>query len=218
MAARYDEAFADLPVALPPKALAGDTHAWHLYELRLTPQAPISRDHFIERMAEAGIGCSVHFIPLHLHPYWRERYALKPGDFPIPSPAMKLCQPAFIYPHASGGQERVIARSVACLHDVEVFLRSCFLPCGACSPFAALCCDRRLDPRRFRRAGLLSPGAGRSSRNPFRIFKFRTMHADAEARGRTITVGMIPASPGPGVSSVSSSSTSCRNCSMCKGR
>ena len=82
LAARYDEAFADLPVILPPKALAGDTHAWHLYVLRLTPQAPISRDRFIERMAEAGIGCSVHFIPLHLHPYWRERYALKPEDFP----------------------------------------------------------------------------------------------------------------------------------------
>jgi dTDP-4-amino-4,6-dideoxygalactose transaminase len=110
LAARYDEAFADLPVILPPKALAGDTHAWHLYELRLTPQAPISRDRFIERMAEAGIGCSVHFIPLHLHPYWRERYALKPEDFPhsLASYSTSVSLPLYTRMRPED-QERVIA-------------------------------------------------------------------------------------------------------------
>lgn len=82
MAASYDEAFHDLPVILPPKAPVGDTHAWHLYVIRLTDDATVSRDRFIELMAEKGIGCSVHFIPLHLHPYWRDRYNLKPEDFP----------------------------------------------------------------------------------------------------------------------------------------
>lgn len=82
MAARYDEAFSDLPVLLPPKAPGRDVHAWHLYVIRLNDSAPISRDRFIEVLAENGIGCSVHFIPLHLHPYWREQYALKPDDFP----------------------------------------------------------------------------------------------------------------------------------------
>jgi dTDP-4-amino-4,6-dideoxygalactose transaminase len=82
MAARYDEAFSDLPVILPPKAPAGDMHAWHLYVIRLTDDAPVTRDRFIELMSEKGIGCSVHFIPLHLHPYWRDRYDLKPNDFP----------------------------------------------------------------------------------------------------------------------------------------
>jgi len=82
MAAHYDEAFKDLPVLLPPKAAAGDIHAWHLYVLRLDEDAKISRDRFIELMATNGIGCSVHFIPLHLHPYWRDRYKFKPDDFP----------------------------------------------------------------------------------------------------------------------------------------
>lgn len=82
MAGRYDEAFEDLPVILPPKASAGDMHAWHLYVIRLTDSAPVERDRFIELMAEKGVGCSVHFIPLHLHPYWRDRYSLKPEDFP----------------------------------------------------------------------------------------------------------------------------------------
>lgn len=82
MAAIYDEALCGRPVLLPPHAPDGDTHAWHLYVLHLTPNAPVKRNRFIELMAEKGIGCSVHFIPLHLHPYWRDRYNLKPEDFP----------------------------------------------------------------------------------------------------------------------------------------
>jgi dTDP-4-amino-4,6-dideoxygalactose transaminase len=78
----YDRAFAELPVILPPQAPTGEMHAWHLYILRLTEGAPIQRDRFIELMAEAGVGCSVHFIPLHLHPYWRDRYNYQPHDFP----------------------------------------------------------------------------------------------------------------------------------------
>jgi dTDP-4-amino-4,6-dideoxygalactose transaminase len=82
LAAMYDAAFADLPLRLPPRPRAGDQHAWHLYVLRLADGAGIERDRFIERLFDAGIGCSVHYIPLHLHPYWRERYALQPGQFP----------------------------------------------------------------------------------------------------------------------------------------
>ena len=82
MVARYDEAFMDLPIVLPPHAPHGDLHAWHLYVVRLSDEVTISRDHFIELMSRKAIGCSVHFIPLHLHPYWRERYNLRPKDFP----------------------------------------------------------------------------------------------------------------------------------------
>ena len=82
MAARYNEAFKDLPLILPPHAPAGDIHAWHLYVVRLTDAEKTNRDSFITKMYEQGIGCSVHFIPLHIHPYWRTRYNLKPEDFP----------------------------------------------------------------------------------------------------------------------------------------
>ena len=43
----------------------------------------ITRNEFINKLAEKGVGTSVHFIPLHLHPYWRDRYGLKPEDFPV---------------------------------------------------------------------------------------------------------------------------------------
>jgi dTDP-4-amino-4,6-dideoxygalactose transaminase len=82
LAALYDEALAGLPLILPPRPPAGDLHAWHLYVLRLADDTAIERDRCIERLFEAGIGCSVHYIPLHLHPYWRERYALTPQMFP----------------------------------------------------------------------------------------------------------------------------------------
>ncbi len=82
LAARYLDAFADLPVILPPLPPAGDVHAWHLFILRLTTDAPIDRDTFVARMAAKGVTCSVHFIPLHRHPYWRDAYGLTPEMFP----------------------------------------------------------------------------------------------------------------------------------------
>ena len=82
IAALYDTGLAGLPVIPAPRAPAGQTHAWHLYVLRLADDAGIERDRFIERLFEAGIGCSVHYIPLHLHPYWRDRYRLDAAMFP----------------------------------------------------------------------------------------------------------------------------------------
>jgi dTDP-4-amino-4,6-dideoxygalactose transaminase len=82
LAALYDEGLAGLPLITAPRAPAGDTHAWHLYVVRLADGAGIERDRFIERLYDAGIGCSVHYIPLHLHPYWRDRYGLSAAQFP----------------------------------------------------------------------------------------------------------------------------------------
>lgn len=55
-----------------------DKHAYHLYILKVE-----KRDEFIQRLADKGIGSSVHFIPLHLHPYWKEKYLLEDHDFPM---------------------------------------------------------------------------------------------------------------------------------------
>jgi dTDP-4-amino-4,6-dideoxygalactose transaminase len=81
LAAQYNTALAGLPLLLPPAAPVGDVHAWHLYVVRLLPSAGVARDVFIQRLYAAGIGCSVHYIPLHLQPYWRDRYHLTPKMF-----------------------------------------------------------------------------------------------------------------------------------------
>lgn len=83
MANRYEEELNDLPIILPPNAIEDNsTHAWHIYPIRLRKNCGINRDDFILRMSEKGIGCSVHFIPLHKQPIWRDIYNLKPTDFP----------------------------------------------------------------------------------------------------------------------------------------
>jgi len=82
LAARLDAGLDGLPLTRPPRPAVGDLHAWHLYVVRLTDEAPIGRDAFIEAMYAAGIGCSVHYIPLHLQPYWRDRYGLTTAMFP----------------------------------------------------------------------------------------------------------------------------------------
>ena len=82
IAEAYDAGLAGLPLVTPPLPPRGDQHAWHLYPLRLADGAPLDRDALIERLFAQGIGCSVHYIPLHRHPYWRERYRLRAEDFP----------------------------------------------------------------------------------------------------------------------------------------
>ena len=82
IAEAYDLAFAGLPLTLPPRPAPGDQHAWHLYVIRLDESAGVSRDSLIEHLFAAGIGCSVHYIPLHLQPYWRDSLGLVPESFP----------------------------------------------------------------------------------------------------------------------------------------
>jgi dTDP-4-amino-4,6-dideoxygalactose transaminase len=109
MANIYDEALVDLPLLLPPKAREGDTHSWHLYVIRLDDSAKISREKFIEQMAAKGIGCSVHYIPLHIHPYWRDTYNLRPDDFTGALAAYKGAVSLPIYTKMTeADQERVI--------------------------------------------------------------------------------------------------------------
>jgi dTDP-4-amino-4,6-dideoxygalactose transaminase len=83
IAEAYFKAFASLPLKLPLKASSNEIHSWHLYVIRLNDDAPLSRDVFIEKMFEMNIGCSVHYIPLHLHPYWRDTYNLTADLFPV---------------------------------------------------------------------------------------------------------------------------------------
>jgi len=81
---QYHEGFADDPALERPVARRDVEHAWHLYVLRLRLDAlRIDRDRFIAELAERNIGTSVHFIPIHLHPYYRDRYGYAPEHFPV---------------------------------------------------------------------------------------------------------------------------------------
>jgi perosamine synthetase len=84
IAGRYNRAFSALPPVQTPYDRADCQHAWHLYVLRLNRETlRIDRSQFVEELKRRNIGTSVHFIPLHLHPYYRGLYGYRPDDFPI---------------------------------------------------------------------------------------------------------------------------------------
>lgn len=110
LAARYFERLAELPLTLPADAPAGEIHAWHLFVIRLAAGAPRSRDAVIEALSERGVGTSVHYLPLHRQPYWRDRYGLIPEMFPVADAAYRsmLSIPLFSA-MTDADQDRVIA-------------------------------------------------------------------------------------------------------------
>jgi dTDP-4-amino-4,6-dideoxygalactose transaminase len=82
--AQYDEALGGLAELETPHTRPEVDSAWHIYLLRLREGAlRIGRDRFVDELAARNIGASVHFIPVHLHTYYRERYGARPEEFPV---------------------------------------------------------------------------------------------------------------------------------------
>ncbi len=85
VAVRYNERFSQITeLQIPPDDPSTKVHSWHLYWLRLNlDKLSIQRAEFIKKLNERGISCSVHWMPLHLHPYYRQTYGLGEGIFPV---------------------------------------------------------------------------------------------------------------------------------------
>jgi len=80
---QYRQALRDLPVFLPVKEAANNKHAYHLYTILLkTEDLGFSRDVFLDKMTKQDIGVGVHYVALHLHPYYQKKYGYRKGDFP----------------------------------------------------------------------------------------------------------------------------------------
>ncbi|MFZ1365441.1 MAG: DegT/DnrJ/EryC1/StrS family aminotransferase [Brachymonas denitrificans] len=115
LAQRYLEALKELPLILPADAPAGDVHSWHLFVLRLAEGAKVTRDEVIQQLSDAGIGTSVHYVPLHRQPYWRDRYQLTPEMFPE---ADKAYQSMFSIPLFTAMSDAEQERIIAALHAI----------------------------------------------------------------------------------------------------
>ncbi|WP_284314989.1 DegT/DnrJ/EryC1/StrS family aminotransferase [Labrys miyagiensis] len=83
IAERYLDRLSGLPLDLPALAPQGGMHAWHLFPVRVRPEARMSRDDLIALLTESGIGSSVHYRPLHQMTYWSERLPPKSLGFPV---------------------------------------------------------------------------------------------------------------------------------------
>jgi perosamine synthetase len=105
LAARYDRGLAYLDaIERPPHAPRDGTHAWHLYMVRLrTAALRIDRDRFIDELRARNVGTSVHFIPLHLHPYYQQVWGYRPGQFQGAEAAWSQVVSLPLYPAMSDG-------------------------------------------------------------------------------------------------------------------
>jgi dTDP-4-amino-4,6-dideoxygalactose transaminase len=99
IAEAYREGFSDLPEIVTPPSDPNVQHAWHLYVIQLElDRLTIDRGQFIEALKEENIGTSVHFIPLHLHPYYRDTFGYRPQEFPVAYSAFERIVSLPIYP------------------------------------------------------------------------------------------------------------------------
>jgi perosamine synthetase len=84
IAAVYASAFREMPGVIPPAVRAGVNPAWHLYPIRLDlEKLTADRAQIFRALRAENIGVNVHYIPVHLHPYYRERFGYKGGEFPV---------------------------------------------------------------------------------------------------------------------------------------
>jgi perosamine synthetase len=112
-ASLYRRGLADLPELILPQAPPWGPHSWHLYVIQLDlDRLAIDRSEFIRLLRAENIGTSVHFIPIHLHPYYRERFGYTPAEFPNALRAYQRAISLPLYPRMSESDVEDVVRAV----------------------------------------------------------------------------------------------------------
>ena len=110
----YDSRLASIPGVLVPARPSTGQHAWHLYVVRVEPQFGVGRDELMAGLAEAGIDCSVHFIPNHQQPYFRRFLDLDGGaSFPNAEAVFPQLVSLPLYPSLSDAQVHRVCEAIA---------------------------------------------------------------------------------------------------------
>ena len=113
IAERYSAAFGGNSSLQVPETYSDRRSAWHLYVLRLNLDTlSIDRDRFIEELKVRGIGTSVHFIPLHLQPFYKNRFGYRPGDYPRAEAEYKRALSLPIYPTMTDAEVEAVIEAV----------------------------------------------------------------------------------------------------------
>lgn len=112
-AALYSEGFSGMQEIETPHTDADVVHSWHLYIIKLrTEKLGLSRDRFIEGLRRKGVYASVHFIPLHMHPYYRKTYGFSPKDFPVAEETYHRVVSLPFYPRMTEEETMYVIKSV----------------------------------------------------------------------------------------------------------
>ncbi len=121
IAQKYDSALMSLEAYGSPQVAQDVQHAWHLYVVLVEPFAlRIHRDQVIEELRQRGIGTSVHFIPLHLHPYYQRTWGYRLGEFPVAEDYFDRCISLPIYPSMT---DEDINHVIEALQDISIKFR-----------------------------------------------------------------------------------------------
>jgi len=116
IARRYDTAFADLPSVRPLHRRKDVSHAYHLYVIRIdVERCTLGQAGVFKCLREEGIGVNVHYIPVHLHPYYRRRFGCKPGDCPVAEEAYEQLISLPVFPAMS---DEDVEEVIAAVHRV----------------------------------------------------------------------------------------------------
>jgi perosamine synthetase len=116
VAERYRALLGDIEELELPTERADRRSAWHLYPLRLRlSRLTLERFAFVEALQQAGVGASVHWRPLHLHPYYRETYGLRAGEFPVASTEWERLVSLPIFPSMTEDELERVAEVVRTL-------------------------------------------------------------------------------------------------------
>jgi perosamine synthetase len=114
IAHRYSELLRDVPGLDLPRPRPHVENAWHLYVVRIHAEVTgVSRDRLIQQLQEAGIGTSVHFVPLHLHSYYRDAFGYRPEDFPVATRAAERVLSLPLFPDMQPSDVEYVAETLA---------------------------------------------------------------------------------------------------------
>jgi len=113
LASLYDEAFSDMEELSTLSVLSEVTHARHIYPILLSlEKLRIDRAQFIDELRTENIGTTVNFVPVHMHPYYRDTYGYKSGDFPVAEDAYLRLISLPLYPRMTTGDARDVIEAV----------------------------------------------------------------------------------------------------------
>ena len=109
----YQASLADVEEIILPQAQPDRIHSWHLFVIRLRlDRLTINRSEFIDRLKEAGIATSVHYTPLHMHPYYREKFGYRPEDLPCMASVYPQIISLPIYPDLTDEEVDYVCRTI----------------------------------------------------------------------------------------------------------
>ena len=107
IASRYNNAFDKYDTITTPVIKDNRETSWHLYVIKIN-----NRDEIIEQLKENGIGCSVHFIPVHKHPYYKNKYGYKDQDYPIANSVFERSLSLPIFPDMTEDEINYVIENV----------------------------------------------------------------------------------------------------------